>query len=76
MANKSKISSLSEEMSLVDEALHQHRNGEDVSARHPKTGEVMEVIDNPELGVLIVSTPQLGQFYRVKYSPISDDAAG
>jgi len=74
MAAKSKIRSLSDEMSLVDEALRQHRDVETVSATHPETGEVMEVFDNPELGVLIVSTAELGSFFRVKYSPINDDA--
>ena len=57
-------------LAKIDEALAQHRAGGQVTATHPKTGEVLEVGEDKELGFLSSRRRSLGRFTGSATNPI------
>lgn len=65
-ARRPSVRELADGMAFVDQALEQHRDGVEVTAEHPGTGERLAVIEDRTLGFVTVGTDNLGAFFRMR----------
>lgn len=57
------------ELAAVGEALHQHRLGEPVTARCYVCARTLDVVEVPEVGVLVVACADKHVWFRARRTP-------
>lgn len=65
-ARRPSVRELADRMAFVDRALEQHRDGVEVTAEHPETGERLRVVEDRGLRFVTVGTDEFGVLFRMR----------